>query len=396
MTIPALAMTLGVAAPSTSIATVLYGVAILGSAFLLSWGAEVAQLDISKGLAIAFLAFIAVLPEYAVDLVFAWKAGAQDAAGGAMATLCGEQEQCRQLAVANMTGANRLLIGLGWAAVVLIWWWRSKQREVRLDESRRTDLGFLMAATLWGFTIPLRGSLGVWDVVVLLSLFGLYLWHAATEEQEHPDLIGPPVVIAALGVHRRRIVTLAFFVFAAAVILFSAERFAHGLVETAEHLGMDPFVAVQWLAPLASEAPEMIIAILFVLRAKPEQGLGALVSSKVNQWTLLVGTVPLVYSISFGALHDMQLDARQSQEVFLTAAQSLFSVGVLANLAISKAEASMLLILFLAQFGFESGTVRIGFAIGYLVLATGLFLLRRDARTGLVLGLRRVVTRPGR
>ena len=49
----------------------LFGLAIVGSAFLLSWAAEVAQLDISAGLAIAILALIAVLPEYAVDFVFA-------------------------------------------------------------------------------------------------------------------------------------------------------------------------------------------------------------------------------------------------------------------------------------------------------------------------------------
>ena len=56
-------------------AAVLFGAAIIGAAFVLSWAAEVAQLDISAGLAIALLAFIAVLPEYAVDLVFSWKAG---------------------------------------------------------------------------------------------------------------------------------------------------------------------------------------------------------------------------------------------------------------------------------------------------------------------------------
>ena len=53
----------------------LFGLAIVGAAFILSWAAEVAQLDISAGLAIAVLAFIAVLPEYAVDIVFAWKGG---------------------------------------------------------------------------------------------------------------------------------------------------------------------------------------------------------------------------------------------------------------------------------------------------------------------------------
>ena len=53
----------------------LFGLAIVGAAFILSWAAEVAQLDISAGLAIAVLAFIAVLPEYAVDMVLAWEGG---------------------------------------------------------------------------------------------------------------------------------------------------------------------------------------------------------------------------------------------------------------------------------------------------------------------------------
>src|SRR5215813_12047226 len=60
---------------SRPLAALFFGLSIVGAAFLLSWAAEVAQLDISAGLAIAVLAFIAVLPEYAVDLVFAWKGG---------------------------------------------------------------------------------------------------------------------------------------------------------------------------------------------------------------------------------------------------------------------------------------------------------------------------------
>jgi cation:H+ antiporter len=60
---------------SHGVEALLFGLAIVGSAFLLSWAAEVAQIDIAAGLALALLALIAVLPEYAVDFVFAWKAG---------------------------------------------------------------------------------------------------------------------------------------------------------------------------------------------------------------------------------------------------------------------------------------------------------------------------------
>ncbi len=43
----------------------IYGLAIIGASFLLSWGAEVAQHDIPQALALTILALIAVLPEYA-------------------------------------------------------------------------------------------------------------------------------------------------------------------------------------------------------------------------------------------------------------------------------------------------------------------------------------------
>jgi cation:H+ antiporter len=86
----------------------LSGLAILGAAFLLSWAAELVQMDVSQALALAMLALIAVLPEYAVDAVFAFQAGQDPAVAQA------------GYAVANMTGANRLLIGLGWSLLVLI------------------------------------------------------------------------------------------------------------------------------------------------------------------------------------------------------------------------------------------------------------------------------------
>src|SRR3954470_17535476 len=95
---------------------VVFGLAIVGAAFMLSWAAEVAQLDISAGLAIALLAFIAVLPEYAVDMVFAWKGGnAYQEFGRTCLGPGATGESPCSLALANMTGANRLLIGIGWS-----------------------------------------------------------------------------------------------------------------------------------------------------------------------------------------------------------------------------------------------------------------------------------------
>ena len=51
--------------------------------------------------------------------------------------------------------------------------------------------------------------------------------------------------------------------------LAAAEPFAEGLVQTGETLGIDEFLLVQWLAPLASEAPEFLVAALLTLAARP-------------------------------------------------------------------------------------------------------------------------------
>ena len=134
---------------------ILFGLAIVGAAFLLSWAAEVAQLDISAGLAIAVLAFIAVLPEYAVDMVFAFKGGEAVAQYGSSCAPPGDTgASACSLALANMTGANRLLIGIGWSMVVFLVFVRTRKRppvirDVRLDRSHAVEVCFLALATVY-------------------------------------------------------------------------------------------------------------------------------------------------------------------------------------------------------------------------------------------------------
>ena len=89
---------------------------------------------------------------------------------------------------------------------------------------------------------------------------------------------------------------------------------------------------------------------MYAWRLNTNAGLGTLVSSKVNQWTLLVGTLPIVFALAAGGLHGLPVDAHQREELLLTAAQSFFALAVLATLSISSREAVMLFTLFWAQF----------------------------------------------
>jgi len=374
----------------------LFGLAIVGAAFLLSWAAEVAQLDISAGLAIALLAFIAVLPEYAVDMVFAWKGGNgfQEFGSSCQAAGSTTESPC-SLALANMTGANRLLIGVGWSLVVFLAWYAMRRRKrsatpddaaatadgmsgITLERTHSVELAFLAVASAYSLTLPLKHSITLLDAVVLVSLFVVYTVRISRAPAEEPHLVGPALYVGTFTTRNRRLTVGLFFGFAAGVIVLCAEPFAESLVAAGAELGVSEFLLVQWLAPLASEAPELLVAGLYAWRLNTNAGLGTLVSSKVNQWTLLVGTLPIVFAVASGSTHGLPIIARQREELFLTAAQSVFAVAILINLSISVREAGMLFALFWAQFVIGAvvpvswhGAELVAVGIVYLVLAAG-------------------------
>jgi cation:H+ antiporter len=334
----------------------LYGTAVVGAAFVLAWAAEAAQLDVSASLAIGVLALIAVLPEYAVGFVFAWKGGNDVERYGASCKppdAAGESN-C-SLVLANMTGANRLLIGIGWSMIVFIAYWQWRRRGerhegVKMERAKAVELSYLTIAAVFCLTLPLRRTVTLIDAVLLVSIFIAYTLRISKAPQTEPDLIGPSAWVGGLGKRARRLSVLGMFVFAGIVILLVAEHFAEALVDTGTEFGVSEFLLVQWLAPLASEAPELLVVALYAWRLKTGEALTAVVSSKINQWTLLVGTLPLVFAIASGSLHGLPVDAAQRQEVLLTAAQTVFAVAILINLSISLREAFALFGLFWAQF----------------------------------------------
>jgi len=337
----------------------LTGVAIVGAAFMLSWSVELGEQDLPQSLALLVLALVSVLPEYAVDLTFAIKAA--------------EDPHYAHYAVANMTGANRLLIGLGWTSVVLLACWRAKANSLLIPVHHRLEMRYLLLSTLYSFTIPVKGELNLIDAVVLLSLFLAYVVAASKGHRGDSELVGPAAWIdARTNTFGRRFVATFLLVYAAVAIFKSAEPFAESLVELGHGLPIDEFLLVQWVAPLASESPEFLVALMFAWRIRGDLGIGALISSKVNQWTLLVGALPIAFMIASGAWNGLPLDSRQSEELFLTSAQSLLATILIIDRDFSRAEAILLTALFSVQLVFPDTEVRIAFGVLYLVISFGL------------------------
>lgn len=345
------------------------GIGILAAAFLLGWAAETAEMDISQGLALAIIALIAVLPEYAVSFVLAWEAGADPI------------EAEKGLAVANMTGGNRLLIGVGWPLLFGLFYWRWRRKELVVDRQRSLELVFLGVATVYAVLIPLRETVSLIDTIVLVSMFVIYMVLTSRVESEEVELVGPARTIGRLADVPRRALVVIMLLYAAAVIFCGAEPFAEGLVETGEKFDISEFLLIQWIAPLASESPELMVASLLAWRGRAAAGMGALISSKVNQWTLLIGTLPVAFMISSGQfdfLGGLPLDHRQREEILLTAAQSAFALAVFINLKMGRNEALALFILFATQLFITNENVRTMYAFGYLVLTIGLLIWHRS------------------
>jgi cation:H+ antiporter len=377
--VPGVFLHLGGLHPEPVTAAIAFGLAVVGAAFMLAWAAEAAQVDISAGLSLALLALVAVLPEYAVDFVFTWKAGKHPV-------------EFAPDALANMTGGNQLLIGAGWSLVVLVGAYRIRQSrrgrelhnvreipastEIELARSNSVAIAFLLIATIYGLTLPLHRTLTLIDAAILVTIFVVYIVRVARAPAGDPHLVGPALTIGSMPTVRRRVVVAALFGAAIVTILVCAEPFAQSLVDTGRKFAIDDFVLISLIAPLASEAPELLIAGMFAWRLDANAGLGTLVSSKVNQWTLLVGTLPIVFAISSAGLHGLPIDAIQREELFVTAAQSAFAVAVLANRRITVKEAGILLGVWLVQLvtklpAFDSihTEARISIGVLYLVMA---------------------------
>ncbi len=349
-------------------AACVYGVGILAGAFLLSWAAEVAELDISASLAIAVLALLTILPEYAIESVLAWDAGSS------FNTETREITAETQRVAANVTGANRLLIGVGWSVVILIYW--LKHRGV-LDMRGKMgpEVTFLTVATLLTFVIFFMQSIHILLAAALIGIYIAYVWISSTRPAEEPELIGAAALIGSLPAKWRRTMVVFLLVYAAGVIVIAAEPFVEGLVEAGNGLGVDDFILIQWVAPLASETPEIIVAVLFGLRANPAAGLTVLISSEVNKFTLLIGSMVVIFSASAGQIIAFPLDGRQAIEFLLTTAVSLFGLALIARRTVDWRAGAALLGLFVVHLFFPQSRHRLWITYGYFGLTMLLIIL---------------------
>ncbi|MFH0931890.1 MAG: hypothetical protein V1890_08145 [Candidatus Zixiibacteriota bacterium] len=321
---------------------------VIFSALIIGWAAESAQFLFSQGLALAILAWLQTLPEFMVEAVIAWKAGA-------------DPEKVF-LVSANFTGSIRLLVGLGWPMIYFtsVFFRKRKPGErrwsnIKLEGEHAVEVLGLVPPILYFVIIVIKGTLSIFDSVILFLIYVAYLYvlqKIPPQDKEKTEDVGRvPRWILKQKPANRNLAIASLFIFGGIWLYLVAEPFLHSMLALATVLGVSQFIFIQWVSPFLSEFPEKVTAFNWARTVKKApMALMNMVSSNINQWTVLVAMIPIVYSISIGKVSVIHFDSHQKVEIFLTIAQSALGMILLANMEFRWYEALGLFSLWFLQF----------------------------------------------
>ncbi|MEO8431972.1 MAG: hypothetical protein ABI592_10720 [Acidobacteriota bacterium] len=363
----AVAVELESATPGSPLSALWTFPAMIGSAFLVAWGAEAAEFLMSQGLALAVLALVQTMPEFAVEAVIAWKAG--------------KNPDMVHLAIANFTGSLRLLTGLGWPMIYGVATFFSRRRRgrplghIRLHDDHAVEVLGLLPPLAYFVVVWAKSSLSLVDAAVLTLTYVLYLavllrLPARDEAEESHDEI-PRVSRWALSYTggKRWLAVLALLGGGGLVIYFVAEPFLASMMALATSFGMSQFVFIQWVAPFLSEFPEKTSAFAWAKRiTRAPVALMNMVSSNINQWGILSALLAVIYCWSHGSTEPLPFDAFQRREILLTIVQAFLGWLFLASMTFEAYEAIGLFALWLIQFLIPSSREVMVWAYGAWIL----------------------------
>jgi cation:H+ antiporter len=347
------------------------GPGIVLSSLMIAWGAEAAQFFIAQGIALAVLALLQTLPEFAIEAVLAAKREVP-------------------FLLANLTGALQLLTGLGWPMIYFAaarnyrHEHKAPMRVIRLSADQSIQILSLLAGVIYELFIWSKGALTVYDSVPLLAIYVGYLWvmrrQPPSEQEDVTEIAVIPRAIVRSPRGVRIAAILGLFIVGGTAVFLLADPFLYALGGLAATTGISSFVFIQWVAPMVSEAPEGISAYFWARdHERASIALMNLVSSNISQWTLLAAMLPIVLSFASHGIAPIAFDATQGRELLMTVSQSLLAVLFLINMEVSWLEITGLFLLWVTQFAFSLGSMEniVHVAITWIYLSwSGVELIR--------------------
>lgn len=333
---------------------------IIFAAVLIGYGAEVLELVLPSGVAIAIVALLQISPEFFVEWATVKKAAFDP--------------EFLHNAMANLYGANKLLVGFGPPLVFFVYYFFSpakKENYIKFHAIKSYSIFVMIFAVAYNFVIYLKNSLMWYDSILLAAIyFGSVFFIGKMEmrynklkpaDEKEPEIEDSAVeklihgfVLAGEKVIACRAYIVAFLLLGTggALLVGYAEEFLECLLHAATAAGISTFIFIGYVAPFMSEFPEKTVAIGYAMKGHEDTAMINFLSSILAQLTLLTGMVPLAYSYYKGTPTGIVFDKVQSQELLLVIAMMLFSLMLFLDLKFTIRETILALGLFIWQFAF--------------------------------------------
>jgi cation:H+ antiporter len=227
--------------------------------------------------------------------------------------------------------------------------------------------------------ILLKGTIGWVDAVVLLGLYGAYLWVLFQHPPHSSENLAEAPAVSRWAYRqrgwRRPAAIGGLFALGGALLFVTAHPFLESMLALAATFGVSQFVLVQWVAPFLSEFPEKLSAFQWARRVThAPMAMMNMLSSNINQWTVLAAMIPLVFGYSHwhhtGAWTAFAFDGAQRLEILITLLQSVLATMLLLELEFSWGEATGIFLLWVVQFLMPSlrSEVAAGYALWIILL----------------------------
>jgi cation:H+ antiporter len=175
--------------------------------------------------------------------------------------------------------------------------------------------------------------------------------------------------------------------YAAFVILMTAVPFGEAVLGAGAIVGISPYLLLQWIVPVATETPEIVVAFVLLTHGRGGQSIAVLLAGAVSQYTIALGTLPLAYAIG-PAVGPLPLAGRERVELLLTVGVALYAVGALLTLRLSRGDSSIMLAAFAGQLLVPTVVTRLFFAVVFWTVAMDIFLAERRRLPALLAALR--------
>jgi cation:H+ antiporter len=195
----------------------------------------------------------------------------------------------------------------------------------------------------------------LFDAAALIGIYVAYLAVLSKQPPQHHEGIEEleriPRSIVTASRPARIAAIIGLFTAGGAAIYFLADPFVDSMQAVSILLGVSTFRFVQWVAPFVSEFPEGVSAIRWARSVdRASMALMNMVSSNINQWTLLAAMLAIVFSLARGAPSTIHFDSQQELELLMTLGQSLVGAMFLINMELAWWEAAALFALWAVQF----------------------------------------------